>query len=113
MTVATAPAWVEICRYDDLMPERGVAVLVGSLQVAVVRTHDGTVRALGNIDPFSGAAVMSRGLVGSRGDRDTIASPVYKQVFDLATGACLDDATVALPAYPVRVAHGRVEVSVG
>ena len=29
---------------------------------------------------------MARGIVGSSGERVTVASPMYKQVFDLATG---------------------------
>ena len=43
-----------------------------------------------NLDPYSGASVLSRGIVGSRQDAPTVASPMYKQVFDLRTGACLD-----------------------
>ena len=43
--------------------------------------------------------------------RPKIASPIYKQNFDLETGACLDDATVKLPVYPVRVVGGRIQVS--
>ena len=104
-------AWVPVCSYDDLLPERGAAALVGGRQVAVFRLADGDVVALGNRDPFSGANVMSRGIVGSRGDAPTVASPMYKQVFDLRTGACLDDPAVALPAYDVVVHHGVVRVS--
>ena len=66
---------------------------------------------MSNHDPFSGAMVLSRGIVGSRGDRPTVASPVYKQVFDLATGQCLDDPAVRLPVHLVRVRDGLVEVA--
>ena len=103
---------VVICGYADLVPERGVAALVGDLQVALFRTYDGTVYALGNTDPFSGANVLSRGIVGSRGDVPTVASPMYKQVFDLRDGRCLDDAAAGVPAYRVTVADGMVMVDV-
>ncbi|TDC28725.1 nitrite reductase small subunit NirD [Kribbella albertanoniae] len=99
-----------LCRYDVLLPDRGVAALVGEVQIALFRLHDGTVFAIGNQDPYSGANVMSRGIVGSRGDVPTVASPMFKQVFDLRTGMCLDDPEVSLPVYPVEIVDGMVRV---
>jgi nitrite reductase (NADH) small subunit len=105
--------WTEICRYDDLLPERGVAALVDGEQVAVFRAFDGTLYAIGNQDPFSGAFVLSRGIVGTRGNVHTVASPLHKQVFDLRTGACLDDEAARVPVFAVRERQGRVEVGTG
>jgi len=102
--------WVAVCEISELQPERGVAALVGGGQVALFRTHDDELYALDNRDPFSGAYVLSRGIVGTRGDAPTLASPMYKQVFDLRTGACLDDDSVRVATYDVRVVAGRVEV---
>jgi nitrite reductase (NADH) small subunit len=99
-----------VCAYADLQPERGVAALVGERQVAVFRLHDGSVRAVDHRDPFSGAYVMARGIVGTRGDAPTVASPMYKQVFDLVSGACLDDPAVVLEVFPVEVRDGVVHV---
>ncbi len=75
---------------DDLLVERGAAALIGSRQIALFRTYDGRLYATDQIDPFSGAAIMSRGIVGDRAGAPTVASPMYKQVFDLRTGVCLD-----------------------
>jgi nitrite reductase (NADH) small subunit len=100
-----------VCRYDELPPERGAAALLGTHQVALFRTFDGAVHAIGNQDPFTGAYVLSRGIAGNRGDRATLASPLHKQVFDLTTGACLDDPEVSVPVYPARVRDGLVEVA--
>jgi nitrite reductase (NADH) small subunit len=100
-----------ICRLDDLIVERGAAALIGDLQVAVFRLHDGGVRAVGNRDPLCGAFVISRGIVGTRAGRPVVASPMHKQSFDLETGACLDAPGVALPVYPARVRGGVVEVA--
>src|SRR4051812_12016466 len=102
--------WTTICAYQGLEPERGVAALVDSALVAIFRVHDGTLYAVGNLDPVSGAAVMSRGIVGSRGEAPTVASPMHKQVYDLRTGDCLDLPGVRLPVYPVRLRDGLVEV---
>jgi nitrite reductase (NADH) small subunit len=82
--------WERVCLLRDLLVERGAAALVGGVQVALFRLPDDTVRAVQQRDPFSGANVMSRGIVGTRGGVPTVAGPMYKQVFDLATGRCLD-----------------------
>lgn len=106
-----APAgWVTLCRLDELLPQRGVAALVGGAQIAVFRLWNDTVLAVGNRDPFSHSNVISRGIVGTRGEAAVVASPMYKQVFDLHTGICLDSPEASLPVYPVRVIDGVVYV---
>lgn len=104
--------WTAACSYDRLIPCRGVGVLLpGGEQAALFRLDDGTVHAVGNIDPFSGAAVMSRGIVGDRGGRATIQSPIKKQAFALDDGTCLDAPDVSLPVYQTRItADGVVEI---
>ena len=106
--------WTEICPLDDIWPDTGVCALVDGCQVAVFRltTPDGEkLFALDNHDPFSGANVLSRGLVGNLGERLVVASPIYKQHFDLATGACVEDPTVSLRTWRVRVVEGRVQIA--
>ncbi|HEY5843237.1 MAG TPA: nitrite reductase small subunit NirD [Mycobacterium sp.] len=104
--------WTVACRYDRLIAGRGVGVLLDDgAQAALFRLDDGSVHAVGNIDPFSGAAVLSRGLVGDRGGRAVVQSPIKKQAFALQDGVCLDDPAVGVPVYAARVtADGHVEV---
>jgi nitrite reductase (NADH) small subunit len=104
--------WTTACRYDYLIPCRGVGVLMpDGAQVALFRLEDGSLHAVGNIDPFSGAAVMSRGLVGDRAGRAAVQTPIKKQAFALDDGTCLDDPEVSVPVYATRVtADGQVEV---
>ena len=104
-------SWQPVCDRDALLPERGVAVLLDGIQIARVATFDGDVHAIGNIDPYTGAAVMSRGIGGTRGDQATITSPLHKQVFSLRTGACLDDPEIRGPVYQARVNDGLIEIS--
>jgi nitrite reductase (NADH) small subunit len=107
-----APDWVDVCALDEITPDTGVAALVAGRQIAIVRVGDGAeVYAVDNFDPFSRAYVIARGIVGDRGGVPKIASPIFKQSFDLATGQCLDDPAVRLPSYPVRVADGRISVA--
>ncbi|HEY3438382.1 MAG TPA: nitrite reductase small subunit NirD [Actinotalea sp.] len=108
-------AWTAVCHLADLVPERGAAALVGGEQVALFRMHApaDVVLAVQQLDPYSGANVMARGIVGSRGEAPTVASPMYKQVFDLRTGACLDPVgrePVDLRTWPVHVEGGLVLV---
>ncbi len=104
--------WTAACRYDFLTANRGVGVLLpDGAQAALFRLDDGSLHAISNIDPFSGAAVMSRGIVGDRGGRATVQSPIKKQAFALDDGSCLDDPEVVLPVYATRVtADGHVEL---
>jgi nitrite reductase (NADH) small subunit len=104
-------SWIPVCGYQALLPERGVCALVDGRQVAVFRTFDGTLHAIGNLDPFSGACVLSRGIVGTRKGEPTVASPLHKQVFSLVTGRCLDEPEVAVPVYRIRVRDGLVQVA--
>jgi nitrite reductase (NADH) small subunit len=107
-----AGEWTPACRYDHLIPGRGVGVLLpDGAQVALFRLDDGSLHAVGNVDPFSGAAVMSRGLTGDRAGRATVQSPIKKQAFAFDDGTCLDDPAVSLPVYRTRLVDGYVQIS--
>ena len=107
--------WMGVCALGALIPGRGVAALVDGTAVAVFRTATDTVLAIGNVDPCSGASVLSRGLVGQTvvdGHPVTyVASPLRKERFDLVTGCCLDGGA-SVDTWETRVTDdGRVEVA--
>jgi nitrite reductase (NADH) small subunit len=111
--VADQAEWIDVCALDDIRPKAAVCALVGRRQVAIFRPGTApALYALDNIDPFSQASVLSRGIMGDRNGVPKIASPIFKQSFDLRTGICLDDAAVRVAAFPVRVRDGRVQVKV-
>ncbi len=101
--ILSFPTWTDVCTLDRLWVDRGAAALVDGEQVAIFRLAGGEVMAVGHRDPFTGANVIARGLVGSRDDIPTVASPLHKQVFDLRTGRCLDDPEVSLGRWDVQV----------
>jgi nitrite reductase (NADH) small subunit len=106
-------SWHDVCPLEDIAPNTGVCALIEGRQVAVVRVGEGDeVYALSNFDPFSKAFVLSRGIVGDRNGVPKIASPMYKQSFDLRSGVCLEDSQVSVRSYSARVSAGRVEVEV-
>lgn len=105
--------WLGVCDLRALVPGRGVAVLLPDRrQVAVFLLPSGMLYCVGNIDPYSGAAVISRGLTGDRAGEATVASPLLKQVFSLRDGRAMDDDGVALPTFAVRVKLGAVLLGV-
>ncbi|WBO66490.1 nitrite reductase small subunit NirD [Streptomyces camelliae] len=98
-----ADGWFTACDLNALLPGRGAAALLpDGRQVALFRDRSDRLYAIDNRDPFSGAAVLSRGLTGTHEGRPFVASPLLKQRFDLVTGECLDDETVRVTAYEVR-----------
>jgi nitrite reductase (NADH) small subunit len=103
--------WTPVCSVTDLLPNRGAAALLEDAeQVAIFRTSDDEVYALSNIDPFTSAAVLSRGIVGDLGGEPVVASPLHKEHFNLRTGVCVEDETVSVTVYPVRVENGKILV---
>ena len=103
--------WAPVCNLEQIVPNTGVCALLGGEQVAVFRVGDEDVFAIGNYDPNSGAAVLSRGMIGSLGERIVVASPLYKQHFDLRTGECLESPENSVLSYPVKVEAGKVWVA--
>ena len=109
-----------ICILDDIIPETGVCALIDGKQIAIFRTKQNDLFALDNYDPFSQANVLSRGLIGGTTITDDtgtakevlyVASPIYKQRFNLATGQCLDDESVMLDAYQVVLNDNNVMIA--
>jgi len=104
--------WTPVCSLDVLIPDVGVRALVGEDQVALFRlSGSGEVFAIDAFDPFSKAPVLSRGIVGDLGGQLVVASPIFKQHFNLETGACLEDETMSVRTYQTRVVGGRVEIA--
>jgi len=109
-TTDAATGWAEVCELSQLEPLWAEAAIVDGEQLALVRMPDGTVYAVSNQDPATGSYVMCRGIVGSHGDRVTLASPLHKQVYDLATGECLSSADLCLETFETSVEAGSVRV---
>ena len=103
--------WNAVCAFDEIVPDTGVCALLNGRQVAVFRVGAEQLFAIDNYDPNSNAAVLSRGLVGSLGERIVVASPIYKHHFDLATGECLEAPAHSVSSFPVRVENGTVWVA--
>lgn len=102
--------WETVCDASDLLPEIGARALLGNDQVAMFRIKD-KLFAVNAIDPFTNAAVLARGIVGSLKDQIVVASPLLKQHFNLETGSCLEDETVSIKTYAIRENDGKIQLA--
>ncbi|TLM85210.1 nitrite reductase small subunit NirD [Pseudarthrobacter sp. NamE5] len=105
-----ASGWHSVCTVEDLEPAWGEAALIAGRQVALFRTGATEVFAVAHEDPATGAHVMARGILGSKGARPTIASPLHKEVYDLETGECFSTPGLSLATFRTRIVSGCVQV---
>jgi len=107
--------WQNICKTDDILPNMGVCALFEGQQVAIFKVINlqGSEEfyAINNYCPFSQSNTLSRGLIGSLDDKIVVASPLYKQHFDLTTGICIEDNSVSVNIYPVRLDGTTIQLA--
>jgi nitrite reductase (NADH) small subunit len=108
--------WFDICNVDDILQNMGRCALFNEQQVAIFRIKNKSGQeqfyAIDNYCPFSKSNTISRGLTGSIADKVVVASPIYKQHFELSTGLCLEDENVSLKTYPVRLSGNTIQLAV-
>lgn len=106
--LVTVQGWTPVCELDDIVPNTGVCALVDDEQVAIFRVGERELFALDNYDPNANASVLSRGLIGNLGERLVVASPIYKQHFDLRSGECLEAPQHSVRAWRVKLQGEQV-----
>ncbi|MBD1391265.1 nitrite reductase small subunit NirD [Neiella sp. HB171785] len=105
-------SWISVCDESVLVPDTGICAKVGEDHVAIFKVAgSGDLFAISNICPFGNASVLSRGLIGEVDGQLYVASPLLKQRFRLNDGVCLDDESITIATYPVRVSDGQVEIA--
>ena len=107
--------WVSICQDQDLLPNTGLCALHDGEQVAIYKIspskeYSQDLYAISNYDPIGKANVLSRGILGSISDHLVVASPLYKQHFDLNTGECLEDPEQNVQTYEVRRFDNEIQL---
>lgn len=99
-----------MCPLAELEVGRGVTVLAHGQALAIFRTSHDAVHAVGNYDPIARASGLAKGIVGVRDGVPFVASTSHRRSFDLTTGRCMDDSSMAVPWHPVRIVDGFVHV---
>lgn len=100
----------KLCLLDELEPYQGRGAIIDGEQVALfyIPESEQGVLAIQNWDPIGGAYVLCRGIVGDIGGRICVASPLYKQHFDLITGQCIENQDVILKTWSIKIHRGQV-----
>ncbi|MGY5450864.1 nitrite reductase small subunit NirD [Agarivorans sp. MS3-6] len=112
MSELATKTWTEVCRKSQLSPGTGVCALVNGKQVAIFwEGLTDQIFALSNYCPFGKVNMLSRGLIGDYKGELMVASPLYKQRFSLKTGQCLDDETVSIPTYPIKIEGDAIKIA--
>ena len=83
-------SWVDVGAVGDFVPGGGAAVLVSKSQLAVYNVADKWF-CCQNFSPKNRTFAMSRGIVGDKKGVPSVADPVHKTVFSLATGECINE----------------------
>ncbi len=102
--------WNAVCQIEDIPPQAGIGARLGSQPIALFRLDD-KVYALDDLEPETGANVLSRGLLGDSGGDALVISPLYKQRFRLRDGQSLDNPALSQRCWPVKVEQGQVWVA--
>jgi nitrite reductase (NADH) small subunit len=111
--MSTSNNWISVCSDADLVANSGVCALLNEQQIALFKIENANgeqVFAVSNWDPIGKANVLYRGLLGSVENTKVIISPLYKQRYCLDSGQCLDDDTIKLTVYPVRIELNQVQL---
>lgn len=102
-----------VCNASDLIENSGICALVEDQQVAIfyLPCTEQKIFAVSNWDPIGKANVISRGIVGDIKGTLVVASPPYKQHFNLQTGVCIEDSTAKLTTFKVEIVDDKVIIS--
>ncbi|MEQ9450059.1 MAG: nitrite reductase small subunit NirD [Pseudomonadales bacterium] len=104
-------AWQTVCTTSDLLADGGICVNFQDNQVAIFfAAANNSLYAIDNYDPIGAAYVLSRGIFGSLGEAVVVASPLYKQHFDLRTGQCLEQPELKVAVYDVQIVDESVQL---
>lgn len=106
-------AWLRMGALADIPANAGIPARVGQRQIALfyLPGNGQQVYVLDNLEPGSGANVLSRGIIGDVAGEPVVISPLYKKRFRLRDGVCPDDCSLRVNVWPVKVEQGKVWVA--
>ena len=105
--------WKRIGSLNEFPEDLGSCVKLADEQIAVFRIATNTESeewyAIQNFNPINRRMVLSRGIVGSTEEHGPkVACPLHKHNFSLKDGTFLDDDSIALKTYPVKIEGNEV-----
>lgn len=101
------PTEITVGRIESIPMGEGKRFEIGQHRVAIFRLRDGGLYAVQAQCPHQ-QGPLEEGITGSC----TVICPMHSWKFNLATGACLNDASHCLRTYPVREEGGWLVLTV-
>lgn len=93
---------IKVCEIKDLIEDSGICVFIKDKQIALFYI-DKKVYAIDNYDPIGKAFVLARGIIGDIDGKIVVASPLYKEHFDLITGECIEHKEISVQSYECSI----------
>lgn len=111
MQIQVNTEWTTICKQNELSANAGTCAQFNQQQVAIFFCkRSDRLYAVENFDPIGQANVISRGMMGTVEGKSYVASPLFKQRFDLVTGACFESPEHSLKTYAVRISNDDIQL---
>lgn len=105
-------SWIEVGSTTDFLPNIGTPILYGDTQLAVFNNAKrGEWYCTQNMCPHKQAFVLSQGIIGATEDNTPkVACPLHKKTFDLKTGEGINDESLNILTFPVKLEGTKVMV---
>ncbi|PRD48975.1 nitrite reductase small subunit NirD [Sphingobacterium haloxyli] len=113
METLTSTSWKLACRVEDTIENGGVCIKLDNTQIALFyfKRRDEWF-ATQNECPHKRQMILSRGMIGSLGDKPKVACPFHKKTFALDTGECLSGDECSIKTYPVKVEDNLIYIAI-
>jgi nitrite reductase (NADH) small subunit len=96
-----------ICTVDEVPSWGSRKIRIGSLEVALFKLKDGSLRAVENRCPHKGG-VLSEGIVTG----DAVICPMHAWRINLSTGEACEPDVGCVKKFPVHIADGKIFVEI-
>ena len=96
--------WYKTVKASEYPKNAGACVKYKDMQIAVFyfETKD-TWYACQNLCPHKMQMILSKGMIGSKGDIAKVACPYHKKTFSLESGENLDGEDLSIETYPIKL----------
>lgn len=102
-------SWIDVGPVSDFLPNIGTPILYGDTQLAIFNNaHRGEWYATQNMCPHKQAFVLSQGIVGEKNGTPKVACPLHKKQFALDTGEGIEDESLNILTFSIKVENDRV-----
>jgi toluene monooxygenase system ferredoxin subunit len=101
------PEFTRVCNEDDLWAGEMASYEVKGVEILVVRTNDGEVKALQGVCPHQRVSLVRGEL-----DGDVLTCMAHRWSFNVVSAKSVNPDDAELETYPVKIEDGGIYVSI-